>query len=159
GGLRLTGATLISSERAADKLIKAVTESGALTIEAWIRPADTSQAGPARIVTLSKDTGARNFTLGQKADAYEVRFRTTTTSANGAPPLSSPGGESAVPAVVGVRAPTGDLAVLYYSTGGAARIASGSIPADLRARWFNPRSGTYTPAQADESGYFTAPDE
>jgi hypothetical protein len=159
GGLRLTGATLISSERAADKLIKAVTESGALTIEAWIRPADTSQAGPARIVTLSKDTGARNFTLGQKADAYEVRFRTTTTSANGEPALSSPGGESAIPAVVGLRAPAGDLAVLYYSTGGAARIASGSIAADLRARWFNPRSGTYTSAQADESGYFTAPDE
>ncbi len=127
GGLRITTPTTISSAEPAGKLIQAVRRSQAITIEAWIKPANATQAGPARIVTLSKDTSGRNFTLGQKAGAYEVRFRTTTTSANGEPALSSPGGDEAAPAAVGLRTPKGDLAVLYFSAGGSAGIRSGLI--------------------------------
>ena len=130
-----------------------------MTIEAWIKPANTTQAGPARIVTLSKDPSSRNFTLGQKAGVYEVRFRTTTTSPNGEPSLSSPGGEEANPSVVGLRSPKSDLAVLYFSAGGAAKIKPGSLNGSRKAQWFNPRTGEYSAASPDQQGSFVAPDK
>ena len=94
GGLRISRPTLIASSEPAQKVIDAVRKSGAISIEAWIRPANTTQAGPARIVTISQDTGVRNVTLGQRATAYEVRLRTTATSANGEPALSWPRGDT-----------------------------------------------------------------
>ena len=81
--------TLLRSAKAATKIANAVRLSGEITIEAWIRPAQTNQSGPARIITLSKDTGERNFTLGQDGNRYDVRFRTTQTSVSGTPSLSS----------------------------------------------------------------------
>src|SRR5580765_7110424 len=64
GALVVTGSTKIVSEAPAKKIVDAVKQSGELTIEAWVRPQDDRQAGPARIVTLSVDPGHRNFTLG-----------------------------------------------------------------------------------------------
>jgi len=159
GGLRIIDSTLIASAEPATKLIEAVNQSKALTIEAWIKPANITQAGPARIVTLSKDPGSRNFTLGQKADAYEVRFRTTVTSPNGEPALSSPGGDESTPAVVGLRSPRGDLAVLYFSAGRAAKIKSNRLADARKAQWFDPRSGRWSPAEPDERGDYVAPNE
>ena len=89
GSLEVRGKTLIRSEKPAAKIIQAVRQSGEVTIEAWIRPAKTSLSGPARIVTLSKNANERNFTLGQERDRFEVRLRTTKTSTNGIPALSS----------------------------------------------------------------------
>lgn len=74
----------------ATKLIQAAKASGELTIEAWITPANVPQTGPARIVTLSRDSGQRNFTLGQDGSSFEVRLRTTATDQNGMPALRSP---------------------------------------------------------------------
>jgi hypothetical protein len=91
GKLAVSGKTTIRSTSPAKKLIDAVRRSGALTIEAWVQPANTKQAGPARIVTLSKNSNERNFTLGQDADKYEVRLRTTRTSTNGIPAVASKG--------------------------------------------------------------------
>ena len=159
GGLKITGPTLIASPEPAAKLIEAVRRSQSITIEAWIKPANLTQAGPARIVTLSKDPSSRNFTLGQKAGAYEVRFRTTTTSPNGEPALSSPGGDEASPAAVGLRSPQGDLAVLYFSAGGSAKVKPGSLKGSLQAKWFNPRTGEYSSASPDPQGGFVAPDQ
>jgi hypothetical protein len=88
-GLEVTSPTLVRSESPAGRLSRAIKESGELTIEAWIRPAKTDQSGPARIVTLSRNTGERNFTLGQDGDKVEVRLRTTKTSTNGIPALAS----------------------------------------------------------------------
>ncbi|NLT78123.1 MAG: DUF4038 domain-containing protein [Planctomycetes bacterium] len=159
GGLGLTGSTLIASTEPATKLIEAVKQSKAFTVEAWIEPANITQAGPARIATLSRDPSSRNFTLGQKADAYEVRFRTTVTSANGEPALSSPGGDETIPSVVGLRSPEGDLAVLYFSAGDAAKIKSNSLTDRTRAQWFDPRRGEWSPAERNERGDYVAPDE
>ncbi|NJN68729.1 MAG: LamG domain-containing protein [Chloroflexaceae bacterium] len=79
--------TIIKSAAAASKITNAVSGSSGteqLTIEAWIRPTDTGRDGPARIVTLSDDTGNnRSFTLGQglwsgqPTDVYDVRLDTT----------------------------------------------------------------------------------
>lgn len=87
--IEVTDKTLLRSKEAAADLSQAIRLSGEITIEAWIRPAKTNQAGPARIVTLSKDPSERNFTLGQDGDRYDVRFRTTKTSLSGTPSLSS----------------------------------------------------------------------
>jgi hypothetical protein len=88
-GLEILGKTLIRSEKPAARLVEAIKQSGALTIEAWVRPATLEQSGPARIVTLSRNATERNFTLGQEGSKLEVRLRTTATSTNGIPALAS----------------------------------------------------------------------
>ncbi|MEX2173924.1 MAG: DUF1592 domain-containing protein [Pirellulaceae bacterium] len=88
-GLTIGGKTLIQSEQPASRLIRSIKQSGAIAIEAWVRPARLDQSGPARIVTLSRDANERNFTLGQEGDKFEVRLRTTKTSGNGIPSLAS----------------------------------------------------------------------
>lgn len=82
----------ITSIRPAAKIVAAVKRSGGLSIEAWVKPHDTAQAGPARIVTLSTDPGQRNFTLSQDGARYDVRLRTTSTDGNGTPSIFSPDG-------------------------------------------------------------------
>lgn len=67
GGLRIAGRSLIASSGPATKVAEAVKRSRAITIEAWIRPENAFQAGSGRIVTLSRDMGGRNATLGQEA--------------------------------------------------------------------------------------------
>ena len=88
-GLEITGKTLIRSEQPPARLIESLKQAGSLSIEAWVRPANKDQSGPARIVTLSRDSGQRNFTLGQDADKLDVRLRTTKTSTNGIPSVAS----------------------------------------------------------------------
>ena len=83
GGLSIDASTIVQSAGPASKVIDAVKLSGEVTIEAWLRPDNTTQFGPARIVTLSQDPYYRNATLGQSYDGYGVRFRTTTTGDNG----------------------------------------------------------------------------
>jgi hypothetical protein len=92
GGLRLNTPVLIASAGAATKIINAISAAGELTVEAWLRPASASQGGPARILTLSDSTAARNLTLEQDGGSYAVRLRTTTTNDNGEPGLKSSGG-------------------------------------------------------------------
>jgi len=89
GSLEIRGTTLIRSDKAATRLIDAVRRSGELTVEAWVKSARTNQSGPARVVTLSKTPTERNFTLGQDGDKFDLRLRTTKTSTNGIPSLSS----------------------------------------------------------------------
>ena len=89
GSLSVRGKTLIRTQKPAVTIIESIRRSGEITIEAWIQPAKIDQSGPARIITLSKNASERNFTLGQDGDRFEVRFRTTETSDNGIPSLSS----------------------------------------------------------------------
>lgn len=89
GSLVVRGKTLISSERPPKRLLGAIRKSRAVTIEAWLTPRKLDLTGPARIVTLSKDSVNRNFTLGQDGDRFDVRFRTERTSDNGIPSTAS----------------------------------------------------------------------
>ncbi|MEX2139011.1 MAG: DUF1592 domain-containing protein [Pirellulales bacterium] len=91
-GLTVKEPTLITSDVPARRLVDAIKKSKAITLEAWITPADTKQNGPARILTLSSGVSQRNFTLGQDGDKFDVRFRTTKTDGNGQPSLASPSG-------------------------------------------------------------------
>jgi len=91
GGLAVRAATIIASAGPAPKLLEACKPANAVTIEAWLKAANTTQAGPARIVTLSTDPLHRLLTLGQQQTAYNVRLRTTSAGVNGdSPSLSAP---------------------------------------------------------------------
>jgi len=111
------------------KLVEACQKSNEITIEAWIAPANTTQNGPARIVSLSADPYKRNFTLGQEGDKYEVRLRTTQAGENGMnPALATRGGVAArLSHIVYTRAADGKAAI--YVNGEVA--ASGTVPGDL----------------------------
>lgn len=126
GGLRLNAPVLIASSGAASKVINAITAAGELTVEAWLRPANASQGGPARILTLSDSTAARNLTLEQDGGNYAVRLRTTVTDDNGVPGLTSSGGVAAqqVQHVVFTRGVFGGT-VLYINGEAAASGVSG----------------------------------
>jgi Concanavalin A-like lectin/glucanases superfamily len=90
GGLQIDAATQIVSPTAATKLYTALTATNQISLEVAFTPADTSQNGPARIVTYSGGASSRNFTLGQEDDTYVTRLRTDTTTGNGTPDISSP---------------------------------------------------------------------
>ncbi|TWU25474.1 Planctomycete cytochrome C [Novipirellula galeiformis] len=82
--------TSLISATPATKIIDSIKRSGEITIEAWIKPASDSQAGPARLISLSSDTSQRNVTLGQDKDLWDVRLRSTKTDRNGLPSTASP---------------------------------------------------------------------
>jgi hypothetical protein len=92
--LVVSGSTLINSTGAADKIINGAQATNEISMEAWIRPANLTQAGPARIVSISEGTGSRNLTLGQDLSRYEGRVRTTATSENGIPSVATEFGEA-----------------------------------------------------------------
>jgi hypothetical protein len=97
-GMLTAGPGMIWSEAPVTRLVQAVKAANELTVEAWVRPVDLDQKGPARIVTISQDVDNRNFTLGQglwddlPSTLYDVRLRTSTSDANGMPSLSSAAG-------------------------------------------------------------------
>jgi Protein of unknown function (DUF1553)/Protein of unknown function (DUF1549)/Concanavalin A-like lectin/glucanases superfamily/Planctomycete cytochrome C len=94
GKLVVTSAATIASDGPARKITEAVKQSNELTIEAWLRPRDAHQNGPARIVSLSVDPSNRNFTLGQDKERFDVRLRTTSTDNNGQPSTTAPEGSA-----------------------------------------------------------------
>ena len=89
GSLEITQSTQIRSDSPASKLNQSIRRSGEITLEAWIRPANLDQKGPARIVTLSRNGTERNVTLGQEGNKYDVRLRTVATGGNGIPSTTS----------------------------------------------------------------------
>ena len=89
GWLKVQKPTLIRSPIQATKIIEKVRQTGEITVEAWVQPAKLNQSGPARIVTISRNSSNRNFTLGQDGNKFEVRLRTTKTNNNGQPSLGS----------------------------------------------------------------------
>lgn len=94
GRMSVTSAVTIASDGPATKIISAVKQSNELTIEAWLKPLNLVQTGPARIVSFSADTSQRNATLGQDKGRFDVRLRTTSTDNNGMP--STAGSENSL---------------------------------------------------------------
>ena len=129
GALVVRSATKISSTRPAKKIIDATKRSNATTIEAWISPANDKQAGPARIVSLSADTGQRNLTLGQEGKQFHVRFRTTVTGNNGTPETTTPNGtaKTRLTHVVYTRDAVGNARVYINGKQQASKKVSGKL--------------------------------
>lgn len=98
GTLQINAEVIIASPVAALKIETAVEASDELTVEAWVAAANTTQSGPARIVSMSPDTSVRNFTLGQERTAYSTRLRASANS-DGRPVASTPPNQVATDAL------------------------------------------------------------
>jgi hypothetical protein len=90
GGLKANGPVLAKSLANASKIAEACAASGEITMEVWVKPNNTSQDGPCRIISCGHGTSDRNFMIGQAAGKYLGRLRTTNTGINGTPNLESP---------------------------------------------------------------------
>jgi len=115
GGLELAGPTALASETSAGRLVERLKAAGRLSVEAWFEPANLSQSGPARIVSLSQDTLARDFTLGQAGLELVFRLRTSKTNPNGEPALQTKGLAFGPGPVHAVAAFDGTTARLYVN--------------------------------------------
>jgi hypothetical protein len=138
GGLSIDAPTLIQSSTTATKVINAVEASGAVTVEAWIVPANTTQTGPARIVTISQNATRRDVTLGQLGNRFETRLRTSTTSNDGLPAQTTPVGSVTAGLMHVVYTRTSAGAATTYIDGVA--VAASTVGGSL-SNWANYRLG------------------
>jgi len=127
-GLRVNEATVAIAGNARTKL----TFPTGITIEAWLKPVNNMQDGPARVVTFSSDYGNRNFTFGQASEHWDQRFRTSENPGNGSNPSLSTPAESiqstpVLQHVVYTRSEAG--AAAFYIDG--LKVQAGDIPGDL----------------------------
>jgi len=88
-GIQIVDGKAQGSTANSKKLHDLIKATGEYSIEAWVAPANVVQEGPARIISYSAGTAARNFTLGQTQYNYDFLQRSSTTDANGEPALSS----------------------------------------------------------------------
>lgn len=154
-GLETINPVLIATQDPAERLSAAIRESNAFTLEVWITPAKETQSGPARIVTLSQDHATRNFTLGQENNTYEMRFRSSATSANGLPSVgTSHDVEASIAAARGLE---GDRAVIFVSHGASLDVDMTELQTGLQAEWFNPLTAERRQAAPRDNGIFTPP--
>lgn len=75
----------LKSALPATYLTQRIMDSSQFTLITTVATNKTNQTGPARIVSLSGDTGHRNFTLGQDENNLIFRLRTPLTGENGYP--------------------------------------------------------------------------
>jgi len=88
-GIQIADGKAQGSTSDSRKLHDLIKLTGEYSIEAWVVPGNVVQEGPARIVSYSASTGARNFTLGQSMYNYDFLHRSSTTDGNGEPALST----------------------------------------------------------------------
>lgn len=93
GAMQLSGGAYLLPAEVNAKLLEVCKRSGELSIEVVLKTSNTSQSGPARIVSFSQDANLRNFTLGQegetsgsKGDNLVLRLRTAKNDHNGTNP-------------------------------------------------------------------------
>jgi len=75
-------ATADSSRKLYDRIGSVAGGSQSYSLEMWISNANTTQDGPARIMTYSRSTGSRNFMLGQNLYQYSIRNRAFLDESN-----------------------------------------------------------------------------
>ncbi len=99
-GINVTTGKAQGSTTASKKLSDLIQATGEYSVEAWVAPANVTQEGPARIVSYSAGTTARNFTLGQTQYNYDFLNRSSVTDGNGAPAFSTADGDEVLQATL-----------------------------------------------------------
>ncbi|MFT4647431.1 MAG: hypothetical protein ACI9X4_000643 [Glaciecola sp.] len=100
GGLSIMSPTLLSTAGPATRITQSVQQSREITVEAWLRPDNLNQDGPARLFGISNGPSLRNFTLGQglwgsqPKDTFNMRMRTSATDMDGMPLLTTASGSA-----------------------------------------------------------------
>jgi hypothetical protein len=99
-GLRFMGndtASRASSTSSVSKVRNACQKTDAISMEAWVTPADIDDPGPDRILSYSEDSSRRNFSLlvgrnidGDQDPGWRARVRVGEKDVNGTPSLLSP---------------------------------------------------------------------
>lgn len=101
-GLTIASPTLLSTPGPATRISQSIRQSGEMTVEAWIRPANLTQDGPARLIGVSNGPSIRNFTMaqglwaGQPKDTFNMRVRSTSTDLDGMPLLTTQAGSASL---------------------------------------------------------------
>lgn len=122
---------LLRSDGAPDWVREAM-DLHAIEMTLEVKPALIGQAGPARILTLSKDAGERNFTLGQAGTRLIFRLRHPGTNENGIPAFQVDGVfDSTAWRTLQVRVAEGTL---HIAVDGQVRLEE-SLPPDALAGW------------------------
>jgi hypothetical protein len=98
-GITTNGGVARGTTTASRKMYDVIQESGEFSIEAWVVPANVTQE-EARIVSYSAGDQARNFTLQQTLYNYDFLLRSTETSLNGDPALSTPDADEVLQATL-----------------------------------------------------------
>ena len=130
-GVLIADGGKLFSVHAGRALAERIKQTNVFSVEALFKPADTDHEGPARIVSLSRDSGVRNFTLGQQKDNFIVRLRSESNSDNGnQPEISIPG---LAPERVHAAVTYDGEFIRFYLNGRLLKRASG-VTGDL-ARW------------------------
>jgi hypothetical protein len=94
-GLDVTDGRAIATGDASKKLfVRIASQNGgsqAYSLEMWIANANTTQEGPARIMSYSRNTNNRNFMLGQRLYQYVIRNRAflAESNNNGSPDMDT----------------------------------------------------------------------
>ncbi len=94
-GIDVTGGRAIATAESSRKLYDRIAAQGSgsqsYSLEMWIANANTTQDGPARIMSYARNTGSRNFMLGQTLYQYIVRNRAflEDSNNNGSPELET----------------------------------------------------------------------
>ncbi|MGB5440741.1 MAG: LamG-like jellyroll fold domain-containing protein, partial [Gammaproteobacteria bacterium] len=82
----------VGTEGPATDLINALRASNTSTFEIWVEPANITQAGPARMISVGGDTTNQNFMLGQIGDDVEARLLHTGKQSQNDPGLATNNG-------------------------------------------------------------------
>ncbi len=82
-GVVLTPSSWLKSAESAKIINQRIGETSEFTVITTIAAANTQQAGPARIISLSRDSLHRNLTIGQEKQDLQLRLRTPITGQNG----------------------------------------------------------------------------
>jgi hypothetical protein len=135
GGLRIHSPVTIASTGPAARLTSAIQAANAVSVAAWIRPLNTVQDGPARIISISGDIQNRNLTLGQglwggqPSNVFNVRLRTTNTDLNGEPSLTTSPGSAGTELVhiIYTHNATGERIIYINGSAHTSSTATGSL--------------------------------
>lgn len=123
GGLTFDTATRLISPAAATKLYDALTATNQMSIEIQFTPANTSQSGPARIVSYAGGASDTNFTFGQDGNEYLTRLDTTSTTSAGTPSVDSGNMLSAGVEQHVIVSYDGENIIMYDSDGSSIELA------------------------------------
>jgi hypothetical protein len=98
-GLNFAGGKAQASTGSSAKLKNLILSTGESSIEAWVAPGNVVQEDM-RIVSYSASLTNRNFNLGQTMYDYDFFTRSSASSANGDPALSTPSDDEVLQATL-----------------------------------------------------------
>jgi Concanavalin A-like lectin/glucanases superfamily len=83
GEMHIIGGSFVPDGTFNKEIRDACKESDQIAIEAIVTTSRVPQFGPARIISLSRNSAKRNFTFAQDGDSLALRLQTSNTSRNG----------------------------------------------------------------------------